>query len=814
MKDYFLFLLLASTYTTVVTAQDATQPTDFKEDAAYLREKVFLHLDKSYYNAGENLWFKAYRLNAGTHQQESMKGVVYVDIIGIDGVLVASRIIKVGKGFGQGDFVLPLDLESGEYMVRAYTRYMRNFEDAYFFRKKIYIEALPKTGENLESELVNTTDTSIKETHIKQLPDLQFFPEGGNMVNDIFNHIGFKVLNPNGKSMEISGIIVDDEGVKVAEFRSTKFGMGRFSFKPLQGKQYSANILYKGNECIYNLPIALDKGTLIQVQDLRDKYQVNVQTTDPQGLMDFELLVSQRKGFVYTAKISENKKTAVIRIPKDQLSVGIAQFTLLNSKGIPIAERLAFNQEGVFSNNIAIASSSSNYAKDVTAELDIRADLTGFKTKDFGADLSVSVTEVAVAQPLEHQLDIRTYLLLNSELKGKIEQAGYYFNSDDPKRSQNLDLLMMTQGWRQFIMDAQPVSNSFPYEKGITIEGDVMVRPKEKTVSGAYVSLTYWDESGIGKNKVITDEDGHFKFLSLDFIDKSGLILEAKDYKRSSKKLFVVLDSLTYAPVTATFVHTKNLSGMEYKNYMELPEERERINRAFADENGLIKLDEVVVKSWAKKMIDKRELVNSLHRNASKTIEFQSTGRGRSFPTIMDAMQGAVAGLQIYNNTVAIRGTNSRFGNTDPLYLLDGMEVDFNALKFIAPWEVDFVDILKGGDASIYGSKGMNGVFAVYTITSTFNPEEKLAKNADSYKHQGFYPARKFYEPEVDSDVPDLNKKYSSTLYWEPNVRLDNTGKSKVSFPTGTRPGSYKVMVQGITQDGTPVSSETVFEIN
>ena len=503
-------------------------------------------------------------------------------------------------------------------------------------------------------------------------------------------------------------------------------------------------------------------------------------------------------------------------MPKDQLGIGIVQFTILNSKGTPLAERLVFNQEGELLDNVAIASSSSNYAKGTVAELDITTNLESLKNKDFAADLSVSVTELAVTRPLEHQLDMRTYLLLNSELRGNIEQPGYYFYSNDPKRSQYLDILMMTQGWRQFITDAQPVANSFPNERGITIEGHVKERRKGEKIPSAYVSLTYWDDSGIGKNKVITDENGHFKFFSLDFIDKSSLlikVLRAEGYKHNIQRLEVELDSLTHAPVTETFFDAEYFNDEGYENYMELPEERRRINTAFADEEGVIKLDEVVVNSWSKKMIDKRVRTNALHRNASNTIEFYSAGRGRSFPSIMDALQGTVAGVQIFEDGAQIRANNTFKGGGEPLYLLDGVEVYFDELNFLSPWEVDFVDILKSGQAAIYGSRGMNGVIAVFTIDATMTVAEKVEKNENSYKHSGFYPARKFYEPEIDPEFQDP-KRYSTTLFWDPKVLLDKTGETKVSFPTGDRSGSYKVMLQGITQDGTPVSSETVFEID
>jgi hypothetical protein len=291
------------------------------------------------------------------------------------------------------------------------------------------------------------------------------------------------------------------------------------------------------------------------------------------------------------------------------------------------------------------------------------------------------------------------------------------------------------------------------------------------------------------------------------------LVIEAKDYKRSNSGLFVELDSMFRPPVMARNIVVGQLSHERYGRYLSLPTDLQRINTSFAYEEGLIELDEVVVKSWHRKIMDKRERVNSLHRTARKTIEYQGNMRGKSFPNLMSSLQGMVPGLSIYEDGASIRGRNTLDGSADPLYLLDGMQVDFETLNFLSPWEVDFVDILKGGEAAIYGSRGMNGVIAVYTIRATEIPNKRLEKNPDSYVHEGFYPARKFYDPVFGDFARDPKNGYSSTLYWEPMVALEATGNSMIKFPAGSRPGTFKAVVQGLTSDGVPISSESVFVV-
>lgn len=807
----FLFLLFQVWAGQAKFSVEAPLPLQLATDSLQYKEKVYLHLDKAYYSAGEDLWFKAYIVNASTHLQGELDNVLYVDIIDPKGDMIDSRIIKIIKGSGYGDFTLPKNIPGGSYMVRAYTNYMRNFDASYFFRKQIYINPLSGSGsEKIMGTLVQGSGAVPEAKFGAQRPDLQFFPEGGQMVNGYFNRIGFKVSGIDGRGLDVSGTILDGTDGEVIEFATSKFGMGMVDLLPGKGKKYMAYIDYKGTKYSYELPQGNDSGTMLRVQELKDHYQVGVLTTRPNGIKGFRIIGANRNGILYDAKIKGEGNKTVIKVKKDLLETGIVRFTIFDYNNIAICERLVFH-DGDVSPKLETVPSSNNYSKGGMVELNIDIE------REIEADLSISVTDVAVAQPREGQPDLRTYLLLDSEIKGEIESPAYYFYSDDSQRRRHLDLLMMTQGWRQFILDDTAITNGtdleFFSETGITIEGNVLERPKGKRVGGANVSLTYWDEGGIGKDKVITDANGHFKFLGLDFLEESSLVIEAKDYKRSNSGLFVELDSMFRPPVMARNIVDEQLGSERYGRYLSLPTDLQRINNSFAYEDGLIELDEVVVKSWHKKIMDKRERVNSLHRTAGKTIEYQGNMRGKSFPNLMFSLQGMVPGLSIYEDGASIRGRNTLDGSADPLYLLDGMQVDFETLNFLSPWEVDFVDILKGGEAAIYGSRGMNGVIAVYTIRATEIPNKRLEKNPDSYVHEGFYPARKFYDPVFGDFSRDPKNGYSSTLYWEPMVALEATGKAKIKFPAGTRPGNYKALLQGLTSDGVPISSESVFVV-
>jgi hypothetical protein len=821
---YTTFILLFLQVFLGYSSPEREIPTKLQitNDSLQYREKVYLHVDKSYYNAGEDIWFKVYLLNAATHLRDSIRNVVYVDIVGPDNKIKDFKIIKIEEGVGPGDFALSSDLEGGVYSLRAYTNYMRNFDEAYFFRKQIYISPLNfiREGSNTTGNYMDVVEAEIGTEG--QKPDLQFFPEGGQLVNGYFNRVGFKALGTDGKGIDVSGVIIDETGTQIIEFSSANLGMGIFDIRPEPGTKYKANIVYNDTSYSYDLPKGVDEGVLMRVQELRDYYQVNIQSSAQSGLNGYSLLGAQRNGILYKAKIEKDKALAVFKIDKKLLSVGIAQFTLLDDKGNALCERIAFYDNDNTSPQIRISPNSESYTQNTTVQLNIELDPSGAPSPINGANMSMAITDLAVSAPREYQSDIRTHLLLNSELKGEIEHPGYYFYSTDPKRKQHLDLLMMTQGWRQFIINDEPKMQGdgfeFIKEIGITVKGEVRKFYNPEKPDVATVKLTFQDSDLLGRLDVKSADDGSFKFLGLDIKEGNRLSFEMKDYQRPMKEFSIQLDSIRPAPIYAAKKEI-NLGGTNYfDQFMDNPTDRQYFDTLFENEMmKLIQLDEVMVLTEGRSKqlnMDTKRSMRSIYSSVSQTIDFTEI-KNQSYRDIFALLRGRVPGLDIYGTEIVMRGRNSLTSETTPLFLLNGVPVNQEAIENVPVLEVDFIDVLKGSKAAIFGSEGGNGVIAVYTLTG-----KELTNNTNNgagnvFEHQGFYQPRKFYEPAYGNDSLNASvKKFGTTIYWQPMLELDKNGTAKINFPAGTRPGSYKAILQGITADGVPIATETVFEVD
>ncbi|HLY70935.1 MAG TPA: hypothetical protein VKR53_14480, partial [Puia sp.] len=220
----------------------------------YLQEKIYVHSDKSFYVAGEIIWFKIYNVEAASYQLLDISKVAYVEIIGKDQKPVLQAKISLKGGLGDGSFYLPFSINSGNYILRAYTNWMKNYSPDYFFEKNItIINTTKKLG------LRPKTDSADYDVH--------FFPEGGNLVNDMGSKVGCKTVDRSGSGVDFEGIIVNQHNDTITRFHPLKFGIGNFSFTPASGDQYKAIIkTADGKLTTVDLPQPLSQGFVMQLK--------------------------------------------------------------------------------------------------------------------------------------------------------------------------------------------------------------------------------------------------------------------------------------------------------------------------------------------------------------------------------------------------------------------------------------------------------------------------------------------------------------------------------------------------------------------
>jgi len=845
----------------------------------YPQEKVHVHFDKQYYSIGEDIWFKAYIVNAEKNELSALSKVLYVDFIDDQDSIRATTVLPIVNGLSSGAITLSDSIfNAGNYRLRAYTKWMQNFDEDFMFTKKISIgdawsasniiagadftkkdkkttaritfqnasDNAPVAGKAVTYEIkknnrilssgkvvtdvngeanvslqdVEGNDNLFIETVIKLGPnlfskkgfavepvpdkiDLQFFPEGGKMVNGIRSKIAYKAIDAYGKSVGVSGYIVDSNNQKLIEFKAEHLGMGVFVLQPLAGENYSAIVKdLKGNEQRFPLPKADEQGYVLGVNNLgADSLIVKVAATFTIEKEDAASLIAMQNGVVkYITKINRNQKSVNIKLARERFDSGILQFTLFSFKYLPIAERLIFiNNNDYLSLNVT--GNLPAYSKRQKVDLEITA--RDFKSSPVQGSFSIAVTDIQKKDADEDdETTIYSNLLLTSDLKGYIEQPNYYFNHPDALKAKYLDYLMLSQGWRRFNWadigsGRLPVIN-FPVQKGISITGKVTSMARTPIPFGK-IALFGKTADGPMLLDTVADDKGNFKINDLIFSGEAKFVARAKGAKgKDNVKITFNDDQKVFKP---KFYPSNNfLSDVDILDYLQSIQARQNnLGTAVLKEKSIILKDVQIIK--------KKNIEDGLYVKGSDKITTSVADivirkeKLKQYSNLLQAFYG-LAGVEVRGGLVYRVGHRSITGGLILMQIYaNGVPLAPDMLGDIPPSDVEAIEILKSGhNASVYNAAGV----IVLTLKRGGEDVIPAISSAMNYIYvKGYSKVKEFYAPkyEVKSDRQN-DTDLRSTIYWNPNLVTDASGKAALSFYTADLPGKYKVVIEGLTIDG------------
>ena len=774
-------------------------------NTSFPHEKVYLHLDKPYYMAGETIWFKAYLVESASLLPDTVSIPLYVELIdNKKGKLIDKKILKLEGGSGYADFALPDTLNAGYYRIRAYTNWMLNFDESLIFSKDFKV---------FKS---NQTDALIKLN--SQEIDFRFFPEGGNLVEGLESRLAYKAVDALGNGLDVTGIVLTEKGDTIINFESEHFGMGMFNFKPEVGEKYIAKVKYRNIfEKEIALPVAEREGFVIGVESVADREYIRLYVGHTiENLSSPIAIIGQASGQVcYAAKTIPTKKGLLMKIPKNKFPQGVVQFTVFDEKGVPRCERVVFLKKDK-QLNISILSNKEKYSPREKVIIDINAkDENG---KPIEGDFSVAVSDASQVLEMPNEENILTYLQLSADVNGKIEQPAYYFSKNNVEAGHHLDILMMTQGWRRFkwadVLKTELPVPKFSLERGISLSGEISRqngKPFEKPVNLTFI-FSLKDSTrlfGMG----LAEKNGSFTINNLNFIDSAKVIVQAiaGQYNRSTKihvnRTFSPKIQLVAIPYNAVAFEEKELADYlkRTKDALEL-EKLLRFNKSQM-------LKEVVVKAKRNEVeTDSRVLYSS----PSKSITIDQTMMG--YMNVLDLLRGRLAGVQVSGSandpTITIRGVSSLSGSSEPLFLLDGMRTDKSAILMISVADVEKVDILTGGEAGVYGSA--TGVVSILTKrgNSSYDYTKEKAEGIEIVGMAGYYPTKEFYAPKYDEKIPEhIRPDFRSTIFWLPKIKTDANGKAQFTYFNSEAETKVNICLEGLTSKGIPIVAKSTYSI-
>ncbi|MFO7977649.1 MAG: hypothetical protein R6U64_03240, partial [Bacteroidales bacterium] len=609
-------------------------------EVRYPQQKVYLHMDKDEYIAGESIWVKGYLVDAANHLTDTMKANFYVEVINLDKKPVNMVVLESDYGYADGYIQLHDSLPEGNYLVRGYTNWMHNFSQEFFFEKEIFVHNPIQKNYIRRKEL--RQNRRFNKQIDKQRERMQFdvFPEGGHLVQGLENRVAFKAANALGMGVKASGELMDNDGQQVATFEVLHQGMGSFVFIPQPGKSYQAKVTFEnGERDEIEMPRALDQGYQLRA-DLNDQ-EVQIQVTanfDPRqyDIAPEIFILGQTRSHAYFMKNGTLSEGAFsTSMPLDVLPTGICQITVFDANGQPLAERLVFINHHDLA-PVEISTRELEIDNLHALEVDVQFD-PGTMTDSLA---SYSLAVVGSAHEFEPVTSsIASYLLMTSDLNQTLQVPLDYFVDPSAYMQQSLDLLMMTHGWRRFNWE-QILAGNFPEiqygrASGLTVTGQV-----EPTSSGHPTGETdvemVVNQEGRNVHTNTTDQEGNFLFTNLYYND---FFLAQFSVPRDpmGRNLRIELNSRDFEELE---FHPS--LGTRKKTVLKRGEHWERVSKP-----------QTILPSRSEFQNEKVKISG----NASQVIYMQDL-QGH-YNTVLDILRSHATGLMVIDGQIMLRGPTS-----------------------------------------------------------------------------------------------------------------------------------------------------------
>ena len=752
------------------------------------RQKVFLHTDKEEYIAGESLWIKAYNVNAISHEPDLRSTNLYVELFNVKGDVASIIMLRLENGIAHGDILLPDSLPAGSYRLRAYTDWMRLFDESLLFSKDILIhnpieENFIKRRDVWRNRLFNNRLQREKDNM-----QFAFFPESGHLLSNVENNVAFKAADKHGRGVKADGILYDENGREILSFQTFHNGMGSFSFIPEEGKRYHAAITYEnGDDMNIKLPAVKSYGYTLSVDQSEDFVTVIVNgrpnPLSHHGDQTMTLFAHSRGVAVHEETIDPSVNEHLIRIHCNLWEEGVGQIVLFHTEGYPLAERMVFINKGeVLTSEVHAQRVIQNGQEFV--EISISPE-----TVPDQSHFSVSVVDTG-SETTDYRSNIATSLLLFGEIDYAVADPWFYLQPGSDQAALAADLVMMTHAWRRFdwkqpAVDVHPeIQHYFP--KGISVRGQILPVSSGYKTGEIRLELAIYQD-GAHTYGTATDEEGFFSFTDLDHegLFTANLRLEQRPQRRPMR---LELDG-------------KDLSGIQYEKNTHA---RGFLTTSRGDDWERVRRPRTFMRR--EKLFEPSQSTHSMYDNADQVIYFDDIHD--QYNSMFDILRTRVRGLRIINGEIVLRGFSSFRHSNEPVYLIDELQVNRSAFMNINIHEVDRLVVISGSSAAILGSRGANGALLIYTKRGD-------SKGSSSYELsiKGFHVPSETFESSIHTEYYS-GKNICRTILWEPDAQTGDDGQIRLSLPANEQLRNSRLILQGISTDGRITHTDVILESN
>jgi hypothetical protein len=769
-------------------------------------EKTYLHFDRDNYIAGEEVWFKAYLYS--DFYPDTISTTLYVELVNESSVILDRRIVPVFWGAARGQINIPDSLTSGSYIIRAYSATMLNHAEDFIFKRSVFIYGKKN----------NVPDAGAPE--IKRVR-IEFFPEGGNLVNGFVNAVAFKATNEKGLPLPVSGSLRNESNQELSYFSSYHDGMGMVEFTPVANEKYFLSLADNPLQKYY-LPESSEKGiAMAVVTNQRElSFEIQQQIADPSFQAAYIIGQMQHR-IVFRQELAAGKKTISGMINTQKLNSGILQITVFNNDGIPLAERLCFIDNKEYIQQAELIADTIKFSQKARNHFSL-------VMKDTVAgSFSISITDPAYDISPVREHNIYSGLLLTADLKGYIHNPSWYFtgNADSARRA--IDLVMMTNGWRRFKWK-ELIRNKVPENKYqdlsyISLSGRANLLDSKKGFAGKDLLIAIKNADSTSTfHLVTTDKQGGFKLDSMFFWGSTRLLFsDSRGNKSQYIEVKMGVDSLSRVfPLQPegkipSFINDLLPGSKQAK----LAVDYDAIKKA----SGLL-LEGITVKGKRKKTpvqeVEEKYTSGLFTGISDHVIDLVNSKEPLVQRNIFEYLQSRVPGITVttsqdgFSNDYVLYyrgGKTMSLRSPVPMILyLNEMRVDAANIAVVNPGDISLVKVYSNFAGAEHNGAG--GVLSVYTKKGE---DTYAAQPSSAYlvNYKGYSVGKEFYAPDYNVEVNEKSKTDNRiTLQWLPDFFVSDINPTlPVIFYNNDRTKQYKIIIEGMTTNGKMLMIEKIF---
>jgi hypothetical protein len=795
-------------------------------------DQVFLHIDRNLYHAGDTIRFQGYIKDRQTGIFETKSISLFSLLINSAAKTIDSARFRITNSTSSGWLKVPEDISPGDYSIISFTSSMMNYDPSFVFSAPIRIDYLSPVHTKSDSTSKDITQ-SLQIPITDEKIDLKFLPEGGTFVCGIEQNLAFNAVTSTGRTLDVKGRIFNQKGEQVAYFKSGLYGLGQIELTPQEGYTYYATLSddefpeigTEFSEMKWQLPIPEPSGVSLKLRR-SDNQIIDLEVRGKEaGDKPYYLTMVMNNVIIFDKELLLDSLLK-IKVPTDQLPIGTAFFTLFDSDFRPLAERLAFINSSKMI-NVDIKSLKEIYSKGSETEFSIN-------TTDFKGDNVESVLSIAIIDSLSGIYsqwpfaDIKTSLLFSEDfynnLPDLIKMNG--LGNINPK---DLDLLIMTYGWRKFkerdLTDNEVIRDYKNYDQLIIKSKGNQKRSRNE------INIMTIENSEMYSLKQV-DSQSILKFDSLGSSVRQFMILTDKAPSKNINPIEVEF------PENFAFrskIKTAKTISQEYSNNITA---RKKVESDFyLDSTHLI--ESVTIKA---------NIPNEVKVYNKYQIQYQNTNPVTLSPKDFQTCQTLEQILyrlnpyQIDNKkktvVVSISRTNrfSTRSSLPALIVVDDVPLSgpFNSTsqKYESSYisvgdmpasNISSVTMVRGFQGFyIYGEEALGGVIFITTNgkamqEGNYNDERSYTpktKNDLAKPIRIFRSEIEFYIPTKAEVLAIPEFQYRTTLLWKNELLLDGKEPFNIKYPNNLYKGTIYIIINGVSLSNIPFTTMTKYSIN